>query len=50
MYQGIIFDLDGTLLNTLYDLSDSVNQALRKYRYAEHSSDEYKKNDRRRFL
>lgn len=43
MYQGIIFDLDGTLLNTLYDLSDSVNQALRKYRYAEHSSDEYKK-------
>ena len=29
--QAVIFDLDGTLLNTLYDLTDSVNWALEKY-------------------
>ncbi len=28
MYQTIIFDLDGTLLNTLEDLKDSTNYAL----------------------
>ena len=43
MYQGVVFDLDGTLLNTLYDLSDSVNQALETYGYSGHSSEEYKK-------
>ena len=30
-YQAVIFDLDGTLLNTLEDLKDSVNYALRMY-------------------
>lgn len=29
--EAVIFDLDGTLLNTLYDLTDSVNWALEKY-------------------
>lgn len=29
--EAVIFDLDGTLLNTLYDLTDSVNWALGKY-------------------
>lgn len=28
MYKNVIFDLDGTLLNTLEDLRDSVNYAL----------------------
>ncbi len=32
-YNTIIFDLDGTLLNTLDDLRDSVNYALNKYGY-----------------
>lgn len=27
MYQNVIFDLDGTLLNTLEDLKDSTNYA-----------------------
>ena len=30
-YTTIIFDLDGTLLDTLEDLTDSVNYALKKY-------------------
>lgn len=31
MKTGILFDLDGTLLNTLEDLKDSVNYALAQY-------------------
>lgn len=31
MKYGILFDLDGTLLNTLEDLTDSVNYALAHY-------------------
>jgi haloacid dehalogenase superfamily, subfamily IA, variant 1 with third motif having Dx(3-4)D or Dx(3-4)E len=30
-YDTVIFDLDGTLLNTLEDLTDSVNYALKLY-------------------
>ncbi|MFA5628688.1 MAG: HAD-IIIA family hydrolase [Dehalococcoidales bacterium] len=29
-YKAVIFDMDGTLLNTLEDITDSVNFALRK--------------------
>ncbi len=31
MKKGVIFDLDGTLLNTLYDLKEAVNFALRQH-------------------
>ena len=33
MKKIVIFDLDGTLLNTLDDLSDSANYALSKFGY-----------------
>lgn len=40
MYQAVIFDLDGTLLNTLEDLRDGVNHALALAGYPERSLDE----------
>ena len=39
-YTTYIFDLDGTLLNTLGDLAASVNHALRVHNMPEHSVDE----------
>ena len=39
MYNTIIFDLDGTLLNTIEDLADSVNYMQRKYGLKEDSVD-----------
>ena len=36
----VIFDLDGTLLNTLEDLRDSVNVVMQKYGYPVHSLEE----------
>lgn len=41
--KGIIFDLDGTLLNTLEDLGDSVNELLLRYNLSIHSIESYKK-------
>lgn len=40
--EAIIFDLDGTLLNTLEDLADSTNFALDKLNYQPHSTEEIK--------
>lgn len=39
MYKTYIFDLDGTLLDTLQDLANSVNYALRQYDMPTHSID-----------
>ena len=39
MKTGILFDLDGTLLNTLEDLHDSTNHVMRQFGYPEHSID-----------
>ena len=38
----LIFDLDGTLLNTLEDLMDSVNFALSQFSYPQRTLDEIK--------
>lgn len=40
MYRAVIFDLDGTLLNTLEDLRDGVNYALALKGYPERSLEE----------
>lgn len=39
-YKAIVFDLDGTLINTLEDLMDSVNFALEKYGFPKRSLEE----------
>ncbi|MCF0116823.1 MAG: HAD family hydrolase [Bacilli bacterium] len=40
MLNAIIFDLDGTLLNTLNDLTDSLNVALKEYNFSSVSQEE----------
>lgn len=40
MYKAVIFDLDGTLLNTLDDLAASVNFALKECGYPQRTIDE----------
>ena len=42
-YQTFIFDLDGTLLDTLGDLAASVNYALRTHGMPEHSIDDVRR-------
>lgn len=42
-YDAVIFDLDGTLLNTLDDLADAVNYCLRKYGYPQRSLEEVRR-------
>lgn len=42
MKKLVIFDLDGTLLDTLADLAESTNQALRENGFPAHAIEEYK--------
>jgi len=42
MIKLVIFDLDGTLLNTLQDLADCNNYILRKNNYPEHPMDSFR--------
>lgn len=37
-YKGIIFDLDGTLLDTIEDLTDSVNDVMELYHFPKHDT------------
>jgi len=42
MYKFVIFDLDGTLLNTLSDLAEAGNHTLRKMGFPTHETDKYR--------
>lgn len=41
-YRGVIFDLDGTLLNTLEDIADTMNAVLKGHRLPQHPVSAYK--------
>ena len=41
-YSAIIFDLDGTLLNTIDDLANSMNAVLKQYGLPIHAVEKYK--------
>ena len=43
MFNIYVFDLDGTLLDTLQDLANSVNYALRQHGMPEHSIDDIRR-------
>ena len=40
-YKGIIFDLDGTLVDSLEDLADAMNQVLESKNFPTHSYEKY---------
>ncbi|PBJ13126.1 HAD family hydrolase [Flavobacterium sp. ACN6] len=40
-FKGIIFDLDGTLVNSLEDISDAMNTVLQGLNYPTHTYDTY---------
>lgn len=42
-YSAVLFDLDGTLIDSLEDLADSANEVLEKYGYNTHTIATYKK-------
>ena len=41
-YQAAIFDMDGTLINSLEDLADSVNETMIHYGFPTHAIEEYR--------
>jgi len=42
--RAVIFDLDGTLVDTVEDIANAVNDVLKKFGYPTHSPEFYKEN------
>jgi len=42
IYEAVVFDLDGTLLDTLDDLADSMNVALQQMDFPTHPTEKYR--------
>ena len=42
MIKAVLFGLDGTLVNSLYDLADSGNYALEQFGFTPHETEKYK--------
>jgi len=42
-FQAVIFDLDGTLLNTLEDIADAVDRMLSEFGFSGHTLDDYRR-------
>jgi phosphoglycolate phosphatase len=40
-FKGVIFDLDGTLVNSLEDIADAMNSVLQDLNYPTHSYEDY---------
>ena len=43
IFEAVLFDLDGTLINTLNDIGDAVNRVLSKKRFPTHAISIYRK-------
>jgi len=41
-YQAVLFDLDGTLVNSLHDIADSMNRVLKSNGYQTHDYESYR--------
>jgi len=41
-YKAVVFDMDGTLLDTLADLGDAMNRVLEQHGFATHPADAYR--------
>lgn len=41
-FRAVIFDLDGTLLDTIDDITDTTNSVLEKFGFPKYTPDEYK--------
>jgi len=41
-FEGVIFDLDGTLVNSLDDIADSMNAVLQQHHFPAHPNEDYK--------
>jgi len=41
-FEGVLFDLDGTLVNSLDDIADSMNTVLQQHHFPVHPNEDYK--------